>query len=173
MHTHPKSAVNGGTTWTRDKVGIIPQRGRHDCKYSKIREHCVLRNAMKASVTELEKMGLVRGRGSRSSNQSMAGPGPSSQMKAIQELEHMDSTISFRPWKVSSGIVEEAGEVESQLAQEEVGGNAPAVTTRRCRKFTQPGSRGAGHRVLLCVHLERRASEAVSWRRENILWQVM
>lgn len=76
---------------------------------------------MKASVTELEKMELVRGHGPRSSNQFMAGPGPSSQMKAIQGLEHMDSTISFRPWKVTSGIVEEAGEVESQLAQEEVG----------------------------------------------------
>lgn len=75
MHTHPKSAVNGDTTWTCDEVEIIPQRGRHDCKYSKMREHCVLRNAVKASMTELEKMELVRGHGSRSNNQSMAGSG--------------------------------------------------------------------------------------------------
>lgn len=74
----------------------------------------------------------------------------------------MDSTISFRPWKVTSGIVEGAGEVESQLAQKEVRGSAPAVTRRRCRKFPQPGSSGAGHRVLLCVHFERTANEAVS-----------
>lgn len=43
----------------------------------------------------------------------------------------MDSTISFRPWKVASGIMEGANEVESQLTHKEVRENAPVVTRRR------------------------------------------
>lgn len=133
-HTHPKSAVNRDTTWTCDEVEFIPQRGRHDRKYSKMREHCVVRNAMKANVTELEKMELVRGHGSVH-GRSRSLVSPSSQVEAIQGLEHMDSIISFRPWKAASGIMEGTDEVESQLAYKEVKGKCSCSHQKEAKEI--------------------------------------